>query len=61
MNFKEKTFRDKNIDPFNLVCPHLEPAFTRSFCQKATSCLDQQLDHDSDRFLEMPGRSLDVS
>ena len=35
MNFKKKTFRDKNVDPFNLVCPQLEPAFTRSFCQTA--------------------------
>ena len=35
MNLKKQTFRDKNVDPFNLVFPQLEPAFTRSFCQTA--------------------------
>ena len=55
MNLKKK----KHLEMKMLISlnQHLPEVSARQH----TSCLDQQLDHDSDRFLEMPGCSLDVS
>ena len=55
MNFKKKHLEIKMLIHLIYFVLSLNQHLPEVSARQHASCLDQQLDHDSDRFLEMPG------